>query len=275
MGGTTALSAAAANAETVFVSVMEFSAGEDLDTHLKRVRCMPESHARAVFMQIVAGLRHLAELREPIIHYDLKPANIIFHSSLQTCLDVKITDFGLSKIIVEGSANEDGHIEQTSPGAGTYWYLPPECFLDGSGTGNGNQAQMISAKVDIWAAGIILYQMLYGRRPFSHDDSQRRIWQEKLIVQQAQKPLEFPDRPVVSQACKDLIRRCLTYNTNDRPDIFALSNDPYLRMASRRRPRAATPAGGGAGGGAHLAVPSSIAPSAFEFQVPAPPGAKK
>lgn len=47
--------------------------------------------------------------------------NILFHNR-----EVKITDFGLSKIIMSDST--DGQIELTSQGAGTYWYLPPECF---------------------------------------------------------------------------------------------------------------------------------------------------
>lgn len=63
--------------------------------------------------------------RRSIIHYDLKPANILFDEMG----DVKITDFGLAKIIDE--TNEGTSMELTSQGAGTYWYLPPECFDKG------------------------------------------------------------------------------------------------------------------------------------------------
>jgi tousled-like kinase len=75
-----------------------------------------------------SGLRYLHTpegTRPSIIHYDLKPANCLFDSKG----DVKITDFGLSKI-VEDELDEGG-VELTSQGAGTMWYLPPECFVVG------------------------------------------------------------------------------------------------------------------------------------------------
>lgn len=49
-------------------------------------------------------------------------------------------------------------MELTSQGAGTYWYLPPECFEIGK------QPPKISSKVDVWSVGVIFYQMLFGKR---------------------------------------------------------------------------------------------------------------
>lgn len=68
--------------------------------------------------QVALGIKYLHELPKKVIHYDLKPQNIIFHQG-----KVKITDFGICK-----TTNED-IIELTSQGVGTYWYLPPECFV--------------------------------------------------------------------------------------------------------------------------------------------------
>jgi tousled-like kinase len=128
---------------------------------LKRQTTIPEKDARAIVIQIISGLRYLAhpftyttpkdsdgeesngtsnktlssqKLSEKqkisIIHYDLKPANILFDETG----DVKITDFGLSKVINE---DEEGtSMELTSLGAGTYWYLPPECLIAGENGGN-------------------------------------------------------------------------------------------------------------------------------------------
>lgn len=56
---------------------------------------------------------------QSIIHYDLKPQNLIFHQGM-----LKIADFGLCKAM----DNKHTKIELTSVGVGTYWYLPPECF---------------------------------------------------------------------------------------------------------------------------------------------------
>lgn len=63
-------------------------------------------------------MRYLSEKRPPIIHYDLKPANILLQSGT-TSGAIKITDFGLSKIMED--ADDADSIELTSQGAGTYW----------------------------------------------------------------------------------------------------------------------------------------------------------
>lgn len=208
-----------------FVSVQELSEGTDLDTFLKRNSCMEEGDARIIMIQLISALRCLAEQEKPIIHFDLKPANILFHSKLQSCLDIKVTDFGLSKVIHERQG-EDPAIELTSQGTGTYWYLPPECFET-------NSTPMVSGKVDIWAAGVIFFQLLYGKRPFAEGESQRRIWQDKLIVSSGHN-LEFPANPKVSQGAKDVISKCLAYSPISRIDIFGLCADQYFRKKEKR-----------------------------------------
>ncbi len=69
--------------------------------------------------QLFSALSYLSSLKEKVIHYDLKPSNIMFHEGV-----IKILDFGLSKIM----NGEETRMELTSQGVGTYWYLPPETF---------------------------------------------------------------------------------------------------------------------------------------------------
>lgn len=52
----------------------------------------------------------------------------------------------------------DYGMDLTSQGAGTYWYLPPECFVVGK------NPPKISSKVDVWSVGVIFYQCLYGKK---------------------------------------------------------------------------------------------------------------
>ncbi|KAK1355666.1 hypothetical protein POM88_048922 [Heracleum sosnowskyi] len=199
--------------QNTFCTVLEYCDGKDLDAVLKGNPVLPEVEARIIIVQIFQGLVYLNRRVQKIIHYDLKPANVLFDE-----LGVaKVTDFGLSKI-VEDDAGSQG-IELTSQGAGTYWYLPPECF-------ERDKTPFISSKVDVWSAGILMYQMLFGRRPFGHDKTQEQILREDTIIKAHR--VEFPPRPTVSTKVKEFIRRCLTYNQADRPDVLTMALDPYL-----------------------------------------------
>ena len=79
-------------------------------------------------------------------------------------MEIKISDFGLSKII----DNNCDKVQLTSQGVGTYWYLPPECFEEKININ-------ISSKVDIWSCGVILYEMIYNKKPFGNNCSQDKL----------------------------------------------------------------------------------------------------
>jgi tousled-like kinase len=220
-----------------FATVLECCHGTDLDTLLKERGTLPEAEARAVLIQILVGMRYLSQpsldgTRQGIVHYDLKPANILFDENG----DAKITDFGLSKILESSSADAaDASLELTSQGAGTYWYLPPECFVV-------DRSVRISNKVDVWAIGVIFYQMLYGRRPFGEGMTQDRILSDRTML--GARTVPFPDegrvgggaggdargRPsaVVSPEARDFVRACLRYDQADRPTIAQLCEHPYV-----------------------------------------------
>ncbi|CAL9750440.1 unnamed protein product [Musa acuminata subsp. burmannicoides] len=201
-----------------FCTVLEYCSGKDLDAVLKRTPTLPEREARVIIVQIFHGLIYLNKGPLRIIHYDLKPGNVLFDEVGVA----KVTDFGLSKI-VEDDAGSQG-MELTSQGAGTYWYLPPECFEI-------SKTPLISSKVDVWSAGVIFYQMLYGRRPFGHEQTQEKILREDTIINA--RKVEFPTKPSVSSEAKELIRRCLTYNQAARPDVLTIAQDPYLSYSKR------------------------------------------
>nr|XP_008361864.2 serine/threonine-protein kinase TOUSLED isoform X1 [Malus domestica] len=204
--------------QNTFCTVLEYCSGKDLDAVLKATPVLPEREARIIIFQIFQGLIYLNKRTQKIIHYDLKPGNVLFDK-----LGVaKVTDFGLSKI-VEDDVGSQG-MELTSQGAGTYWYLPPECF-------ELSKTPLISSKVDVWSAGILLYQMLFGRRPFGHDQTQERILREDTIIKA--RKVEFPSRPAISNEAKEFIRRCLTYNQAERPDVIGIAQDPFLTYSKK------------------------------------------
>ncbi|KAI4822832.1 hypothetical protein KUCAC02_008357 [Chaenocephalus aceratus] len=208
-----------------FCTVLEYCEGNDLDFYLKQHKLMSEKEGRSIIMQIVNALKYLNEIRPPIIHYDLKPGNILLVNGT-ACGEIKITDFGLSKIMDDDSYNSVDGMELTSQGAGTYWYLPPECFVVGK------EPPKISNKVDVWSVGVIFYQCLYGRKPFGHNQSQQDILQENTILKATD--VQFPPKPVVTPEAKAFIRRCLIYRKEDRIDVHQLSSDPFLMPHIRK-----------------------------------------
>ena len=157
------------------------------------------------------GLIYLNNLPKKIIHYDLKPENILFHN-----MEIKISDFGLSKII---ETNSD-KVQLTSQGVGTYWYLPPECFEERKNIN-------ISSKVDIWSCGVILYEMIYNKKPFGHNCSQEKLIKDKIM--QNAKIVEFPEKPFISDECKNFIKHCLSYKQENRYDVIQAMKSSFIQ----------------------------------------------
>jgi len=202
-----------------FGTVLELCEGDTLDEFMKRNGALPEREARGIVIQILSGLKYMNTNGRKIIHYDLKPGNLFF-----SCGEIKIADFGLSKIVQE---NYGESIDLTSQGAGTYWYLPPECFVGACQ----EEPPKISNKVDVWSTGVIFFELLFHRRPFGHGQSQEAL----LRTAMAGTPfaVEIPAAPKVSNDAKEFIKRLLTINRDRRPDVIEAFSDPYLRQKSR------------------------------------------
>ena len=194
-----------------FCTVLEYCTGPDLATYLKKNKTITEKDARIIITQILLGLEYLNKLPKKIIHYDLKPENIIFNN-----YEVKISDFGLAKII---DINKD-KIQLTSQGVGTYWYLPPECFKE-------NKDVEIDSKVDIWSVGVILYEMIYRKKPFGQNYSQNQLLRDKIMTNA--NTVDFPPKPIISDDCKEFIKGCLEYRHDDRFDVFEALNSKFIK----------------------------------------------
>jgi serine/threonine protein kinase len=128
--------------------VMEMVEGQSLRTLLNDGP-LPPRRALAITRQLLAGLAHAHA--KGIVHRDVKPENILLEQVVGVPGDwVRIVDFGLAKLLDGASALTLGKL------LGSPHYMPPEQMRAGE----------IDARVDVYSTGIVLFEMLAGRRPF-------------------------------------------------------------------------------------------------------------
>jgi tousled-like kinase len=193
--------------------VIELCPGGDLAQLLRLHGKLSEKDARLILLQVIQGLRALRSKEDYVIHYDLKPANILFDNEGR----VKVADFGLSKVI----ENDVTALELTSQGTGTYYYAAPETFLRG-------RSVFITPSVDTWSLGVIFYEMLYGTRPFGGDCSQLVFAQRSDTV--FDEGLQFPASAKVSEEAKEFIRTCLERDPSKRPKLEEIAQGAYCSV---------------------------------------------
>ncbi len=136
--------------------VMEFLKGESLSARIAARGRLSASEICNVGLQLLEGLSAAHEAG--IIHRDLKPDNIFLIAKAKGKADfVKILDFGISKFNVLG---KDFSMTRTGSVMGTPYYMSPE---------QARGAKNLDARLDVYAAGVILYEAATGRVPFDGD----------------------------------------------------------------------------------------------------------
>lgn len=139
--------------------VMELLRGEDLADVLKRERRFDKERIVHVAKQV---LKSLAEAHQQgIVHRDLKPENIFLHQVTHEPDFVKVLDFGIAKLAQPGSQSSQGRqLTVTGSTVGTPVYMSPEQAA----------GEEVNAQTDLYALGVIMYEMLTGRPPFQDDN---------------------------------------------------------------------------------------------------------
>jgi serine/threonine-protein kinase len=130
--------------------VMEYLEGHDLEAELNARGPLPIGEAVGYVLQVLSAM---AEAHDAgIVHRDLKPSNLFLCPDRDGWI-VKVLDFGISKMADEG----DARLTNTQASVGTPLYMSPEQV---------RSARNVDARTDIWALGVILYELLAGRTPF-------------------------------------------------------------------------------------------------------------
>jgi serine/threonine-protein kinase len=172
--------------------VMEFLEGEDLSAWVERAGPMPYGTAVEFILQACEAIAEAHLLG--IVHRDLKPANLFAETRRGGTPCIKVLDFGISKVSEPGGPG--AALTRTSVAMGSPPYMSPEQL---------SSSRNVDARSDIWALGVILYELVSGQHPFMAEDLPRLCMQ---IMLYAPVPLlsRRPDAPAALVAAID---RCL------------------------------------------------------------------
>jgi len=170
--------------------VLEFVRGETLDSILKRRGALPADEAIPVFCQVLDGIDHAHQLG--IVHRDIKPANMM----LTEKGTLKVLDFGIARLLGSARMTRAGNI------IGTLEYMAPEQV----------RGQETDGRSDIYALGMMLYEVLTGRLPF---DSENEF--ELMKMQTEQMPVNPRElNPNIPEAVEEAIMRAIRKDPNER-----------------------------------------------------------
>ena len=188
--------------EDTYFLIMEFVDGANLkrilDCLQRRAQSFPLAQAVYVCAEACRGLSYAHELHDEngrplgIVHRDISPPNIMITKRGE----VKVADFGLAKAGTQ--------LSQTDPGVvkGKFSYLSPEAAL----------GKEVDSRADIFSLGIVLWEMLAGRRLFLGETDYATV----KLIQQANIPRLAPLNPQVDEAFEEIILKALTREPDDR-----------------------------------------------------------
>jgi serine/threonine-protein kinase len=178
--------------------VMPYIPGETLRDRLAREGRLPVDEAMRIVREVGGALAYAHA--EGVIHRDIKPANILLHDHR-----VVLTDFGIARAAHEAwkpTGNSDDTLTQVGISLGTPAYMAPEQAAGSD----------VDRRADLYALGILAYQMLAGSPPFTGETPQRI-----LAAQIAQRPEPLgAQRPDLPSAVGQVVMKCLAKEPADR-----------------------------------------------------------
>jgi len=185
-------------ADDRYYLAMEYVQGNTLRRLLKNKE-IDKIYALDIACQITKALS--AAHKAGIVHRDIKPENVIVTDDGL----VKVLDFGLAKPFPAQNEEADrsiGHSLDTKPGMiiGTTAYMSPEQI----------RGQSLDSRTDIWSLGVVLYEMLAGRRPFSGDTASDV--QARILLSEPNYPFEIEEIPKI----KKILVKSLAKDLNSR-----------------------------------------------------------
>lgn len=185
-----------------FYLVLEFIEGKSLARLIYEQGALAEERALIITRQIADALAtaHAAG----IVHRDLKPDNVMLVAKDGGSDFVKVLDFGIAKVSVEGASATQQALTRLNTVMGTPEYMAPEQA----------RGEAVDHRADLYTLGVILYEMLSGTSPFRHEE-----FVVVLTKKLTEDPPALPEH--VSPATRELVTKLLERTPDDRPQTAA------------------------------------------------------
>jgi serine/threonine-protein kinase len=206
--------------------VMEYVRGISLDTLMHRNGRLAPARVGRLLSQLCEALS--AAHQEGIIHRDLKPANLMVVDPDTPYEKIKVMDFGLAKLI-DNAGNIGMMMHQSNTGidfaVGTPGYISPEQV----------RGEDTDYRCDIYSVGVILFELLSGRLPFTRDETM-----DVLFAHATEAPPTFAETGAsdwVPPEIEAVVMKCLAKNPGDRPVSARELADEYQKALKQAEDR--------------------------------------
>src|SRR5580692_1669314 len=223
--------------DDIYYMAMEYLEGHTLHRAIREAGHFPEERAAHVARQICRALREAHSLG--VIHRDLKPANIFLVEHGDETDFVKVLDFGLVKNVSGDGKGED--LTQAGLFMGSPKYMAPEQI----------RGDRVDARTDIYALGIIMYEMITGKVPFDRPNSVNILMAH--VNEEAPAMRQMNPNITLSPAFEETVMRCMAKD----PDQRFRSMDEVLAALKRVGGGTLTATVSGAGTGEYRSLAGS------------------
>jgi serine/threonine-protein kinase len=189
--------------------VMEFLEGESLAHTLRQQGPLPWERVRPMLLQLLAALQAAHE--HGVIHRDMKPENVFRISRMGSDDFLKVFDFGIAKVLLGDDGTPAKPLTIEGQILGTPAYMSPEQCL----------GDPVDARSDLYAVGIIAYEMLTGRTPFEGKETSKLLY-DQVYSRVPEMGAVAPAGTKIDRRAEALVQRALE---KDRDQRFATAQE--------------------------------------------------
>ncbi|KAI8123210.1 serine/threonine-protein kinase ULK3 [Lucilia cuprina] len=184
--------------------VLEYCNAGSLSTFIRSKKSLPEATCKYFLRQLAAAVQYMRS--NDVCHFDLKPQNLLL-TKINSNVFLKVADFGFAQHLKLGEINMQLK--------GSPLYMAPEIV----------RKHQYDARADLWSIGVILYECLFGRAPYSS-----KTIEELLMRIRSCEKINLPPNARISKECEDLLSRLLQHDPAKRISFNDFFSHAFLDL---------------------------------------------